>query len=70
MIISICRADRTFVKIDGRIFRVFCWGVTDRPEGKPPGNVVPLVYKDGRLIDANNLGTIDPPFEEEPGEGQ
>jgi hypothetical protein len=71
MVIAICRADKTFVKVNDEVHRVQCWGVVDRVGGSPPSNVVPLVYNDGRLVDANDLGTIEPSVEEEEsGEGQ
>lgn len=68
MIIALVRAEKTFIKIDDTVHRVQCWGATDKPCGNPPANVVPLVYNDGRLVDANDLGDIEP-FEE-PGEDQ
>lgn len=72
MIIAICRAEGTCVKVAGEVHPVPCWGVTDKPKGEPPANVVPLVYNGGRLVDANELGTVEALVEfeeEEPGEG-
>lgn len=69
MIIAICRAEKTFVKVNDEVHRVQAWGVTDKPKGYLMANVVPLVYNSGRLVDANELGTLED-VEEESVEGQ